>query len=56
MGWTGQLFRLSDQIALWRVCLDVVTRYGEYAKAGGGGGLLVCLFGLAFAWEGNCLI
>lgn len=53
MGRTDQPLRLRDEIALRPICLDIFIHYGEYEKAGEGACLLVCWFGLVFAWKSN---
>lgn len=40
-GSTDHLFRLSDEITRWQICLDILIHCDEYEKAGGGGRTLL---------------
>lgn len=49
MGSTDHLFRLSDEITCWQICLDILIHCDEYEKAGWGGGLCCCFILFCFA-------
>ena len=43
-GSTDHLFRLSDEVTRWQICLDILIHCDEYEKAGGGRTLLLFHF------------
>ena len=55
-GSTDHLFRLSDEITRWQICLDILIHCDEYEKAGGGEDFVVVSFCFVLPRESNCLL